>query len=80
MLKKVKLHHKKKAAEAKKSGVNKKQARVNIHEEWPVNEQQELNTNAARRAKAAEESEQKKTASVERVYCVFIFSLDFNSL
>ncbi|PWA83092.1 GTP-binding family protein [Artemisia annua] len=67
VLKKVKLHHKKKAAEAKKSGVNKKQPRVNIHEEWPVDEQQELNTNAARRAKAAEESEQNKTASVERV-------------
>ncbi|GKE99983.1 hypothetical protein Tco_0023334, partial [Tanacetum coccineum] len=45
VLKKVKLHHKKKAAEAKKYGINKKHPRINIHEEWPVvNEHQELNT------------------------------------
>ncbi|GJY92264.1 guanine nucleotide-binding protein-like NSN1 [Tanacetum coccineum] len=61
VLKKVKLHHKKKAAEAKKYGINKKHPRINIHEEWPVDEQPELNTNAALRAKQTE------TASVERV-------------
>nr|GEV04075.1 guanine nucleotide-binding protein-like NSN1 [Tanacetum cinerariifolium] len=70
VLKKVKLHHKKKAAEAKKSGINnKKHPKINIHEEWPVDEQPELNTNAARRAKEAQ------TATVERVYCIFIINL-----
>ncbi|KAI3829823.1 hypothetical protein L1987_03951 [Smallanthus sonchifolius] len=68
VIKKVKEHHKKKAKEAKKLGLNKK-ARVEkdpgIPNDWPFKEQ-ELKALEARRTKALEEIEQKKAARKER--------------
>ncbi|CAK7349360.1 unnamed protein product [Dovyalis caffra] len=68
VIKKVKDHHKKKAKEAKKSGLNKKskvEKDPGIPNEWPFKEQ-ELKALEARRARAIEELEQKKAARKER--------------
>ncbi|KAL8208409.1 hypothetical protein R6Q57_007821 [Mikania cordata] len=66
VLKKVKQHHKKKASEAKKLGMNKKpkvEKDQGPPNDWPLKEQ-ELK---ARRAKVHDDIEQKKTVSKERV-------------
>lgn len=69
MLKKVKQHHKKKANEAKKLGMNKKpkvdkdQGTVN---DFPLKEQ-DIKASEARRTKVLEKTEIKKTATKERV-------------
>ncbi|KAD3338406.1 hypothetical protein E3N88_33927 [Mikania micrantha] len=68
VIKKVKQHHKKKAKEAKKLGLNKKprvEKDPGIPNDWPFKEQ-ELKALEARRAKALEEIEQKKAARKER--------------
>ncbi|KMT05690.1 hypothetical protein BVRB_7g166980 [Beta vulgaris subsp. vulgaris] len=68
IIKKVKEHHKKKAKEAKKLGLNKKnkvEKDPGIPNEWPFKEQ-ELKALEARRARALEELEQKKAARKER--------------
>lgn len=65
----MKEHHKKKAKEAKKLGLNKKnkvEKDPGIPNEWPFKEQ-ELKALEARRARALEELEQKKAARKERV-------------
>lgn len=69
IIKKVKEHHKKKAKEAKKLGVNRKQKvekDPGIPNDWPFKEQ-ELKALEARRARALEDLEQKKAARKERV-------------
>lgn len=74
MLKKVKEHHRKKAKEAKKLGLNRRrkvEKDPGIPNDWPFKEQ-ELKALEARRARAIEELEQKKAARKERVK-------DFNS-
>ena len=81
VLKKVKLHHKKKAKEAKKLGMNKKPKveKNPDNDDRPLTEQ-ELKDVQARRAKALEarqakapvEIEQKKDASIERVFYIII--------
>ncbi|KAJ9176560.1 hypothetical protein P3X46_011862 [Hevea brasiliensis] len=68
VLRKVKQHHKKKAKEAKKLGLNKKrkvEKDPGIPNDWPFKEQ-ELKALEARRARALEELEQKKAARKER--------------
>ncbi|KAI7751787.1 hypothetical protein M8C21_012754 [Ambrosia artemisiifolia] len=68
VIKKVKEHHKKKAKEAKKLGLNKKpraEKDPGIPNDWPFKEQ-ELKALEARRTKALEELEQKKAARKER--------------
>ncbi|XVF72202.1 hypothetical protein PTKIN_Ptkin12aG0101300 [Pterospermum kingtungense] len=68
VLRKVKEHHKKKAKEAKKLGLKRKQKiekDPGIPNDWPFKEQ-ELKALEARRARALEELEQKKTARKER--------------
>ncbi|KAK6937662.1 GTP binding domain [Dillenia turbinata] len=68
VLRKVKEHHKKKAKEAKKLGVNRKrkvEKDPGIPNDWPFKEQ-ELKALEARRAKALEELEAKKAARKER--------------
>lgn len=63
VIRKVKEHHKKKAKEAKKSGSDKKrkvEKDPGIPNEWPFKEQ-ELKALEARRARAIEELEQKKS-------------------
>ncbi|KAF9688377.1 hypothetical protein SADUNF_Sadunf02G0191100 [Salix dunnii] len=68
VIRKVKEHHKKKAKEAKKSGLNKRskvEKDPGIPNEWPFKEQ-ELKALEARRARAIEELEQKKAARKER--------------
>ncbi|GAV70681.1 MMR_HSR1 domain-containing protein/GN3L_Grn1 domain-containing protein [Cephalotus follicularis] len=67
VIKKVKEHHKKKAKEAKKLGINKKRKDKDpgIPNDWPFKEQ-ELKALEARRARAIEELEQKKAARKER--------------
>ncbi|KAK9049608.1 hypothetical protein SSX86_031422 [Deinandra increscens subsp. villosa] len=69
VLKKVKLHHKKKANEAKKLGMNKK-PKVDKDQgppnDWPLKEQ-ELKALEDRRTKVVEEIEQNKAASKEKV-------------
>ncbi|XP_050206469.1 guanine nucleotide-binding protein-like NSN1 [Mercurialis annua] len=68
VLRKVKEHHKKKAKDAKKLGVNKKtkvEKDPGIPNDWPFKEQ-ELKALEARRARAIEELEQKKVARKER--------------
>lgn len=70
IIKKVKEHHKKKAKEAKKLGLNKKnkvEKDPGIPNEWPFKEQ-ELKALEARRARAIDELEQKKAARKERVF------------
>uniref|UniRef100_A0A5B7APS4 CP-type G domain-containing protein n=1 Tax=Davidia involucrata TaxID=16924 RepID=A0A5B7APS4_DAVIN len=65
---KVKEHHKKKAKEAKKRGLNRKpkvEKDPGIPNDWPFKEQ-ELKALEARRARALEELEQKKAARKER--------------
>ncbi|KAJ0783318.1 putative GTP-binding protein, orthogonal bundle domain superfamily [Helianthus annuus] len=68
VIKKVKDHHKKKAKEAKKLGLNKKpraEKDPGIPNDWPFKEQ-ELKALEARRAKALEAIEQKKAEKKER--------------
>ncbi|KAF5206022.1 Guanine nucleotide-binding protein-like nsn1 [Thalictrum thalictroides] len=68
IIKKVKEHHKKKAKEAKKLGINKRskvEKDPGIPNDWPFKEQ-ELKNLEARRARAIEELEQKKAARKER--------------
>lgn len=80
ILKKVKEHHKKKAKEAKKLGINRKpktEKDPGIPNDWPFKEQ-ELKALEARRAKAQEELEQKKAARKERV-CIFTCLSDFSA-
>ncbi|OAY76975.1 Guanine nucleotide-binding protein-like NSN1, partial [Ananas comosus] len=69
VLRKVKEHHKKKAKEAKKLGLNKRkkvEKDPGIPNDWPFKEQ-ELKALEARRERALEELEQKKAAHKERV-------------
>ncbi|PON60786.1 Guanine nucleotide-binding protein [Trema orientale] len=68
VIRKVKEHHKKKAKEAKKLGLNRKrkvEKDPGIPNDWPFKEQ-ELKALEARRARALEEMEQKKAARKER--------------
>ncbi|KAM7521799.1 hypothetical protein LguiA_011701 [Lonicera macranthoides] len=69
VIRKVKDHHKKKAKQAKKLGLNIHKSKVEkdpgIPNDWPFKEQ-ELKALEARRAKAVEELEQKKAARKER--------------
>lgn len=70
VLRKVKEHHKKKAKDAKKLGLNRKprvEKDPGIPNDWPFKEQ-ELKALEVRRARAVEEIEQKKIARKERVY------------
>lgn len=70
IIKKVKEHHKKKAKEAKKLGLDrkpKKEKDPGIPNDWPFKEQ-ELRALEDRRARALEELEQKKAARKERVW------------
>ncbi|OAY70720.1 Guanine nucleotide-binding protein-like NSN1, partial [Ananas comosus] len=69
VIRKVKEHHKKKAKEAKKLGLNKRkkvEKDPGIPNDWPFKEQ-ELKALEARRERALEELEQKKAARKERV-------------
>ncbi|XVE78066.1 hypothetical protein DITRI_Ditri13aG0114300 [Diplodiscus trichospermus] len=75
VIRKVKEHHKKKAKEAKKLGLNRKrkvEKDPGIPNDWPFKEQ-ELKALEARRARALEELEQKKAARKERVLLQFPF-------
>ncbi|GFZ13454.1 GTP-binding family protein [Actinidia rufa] len=68
VIRKVKEHHKKKAKEAKKLGMNRKpkaEKDPGIPNDWPFKEQ-ELKALEARRARALEELEQKKADRKER--------------
>lgn len=68
VIRKVKEHHKKKAKDAKKKGLNKRpkvEKDPGIPNDWPFKEQ-ELKALEARRALALEELEQKKAARKER--------------
>ncbi|KAJ0244367.1 Guanine nucleotide-binding protein-like NSN1 [Hirschfeldia incana] len=68
VIRKVKEHHKKKAKEAKKLGLNRKpraEKDPGIPNDWPFKEQ-ELKALEARRARALEEIEQKKIDRKER--------------
>ncbi|KAI0523303.1 hypothetical protein KFK09_005698 [Dendrobium nobile] len=68
VLRKVKEHHKKKAKEAKKLGLNRKrkvEKDPGIPNDWPFKEQ-ELKALEERRARALDELEQKKAARKER--------------
>uniref|UniRef100_A0A1J3DCJ0 Guanine nucleotide-binding protein-like NSN1 n=1 Tax=Noccaea caerulescens TaxID=107243 RepID=A0A1J3DCJ0_NOCCA len=68
VLRKVKEHHKKKAKDAKKLGLNRKprvEKDPGIPNDWPFKEQ-ELKALEARRARALEEIEQKNVARKER--------------
>ncbi|KAG8370876.1 hypothetical protein BUALT_Bualt13G0028900 [Buddleja alternifolia] len=69
ILKKVKEHHKKKAKEARKLGLNNMKTKVEkdpgIPNDWPLKEE-ELNALEARRERAIKELEEKKAASKER--------------
>ncbi|KAL6499571.1 Guanine nucleotide-binding protein-like nsn1 [Orobanche gracilis] len=68
IIRKVKDHHKKKAKEAKKLGLNKKQKvekDPGIPNDWPFKEQ-ELKALEARRQRVIQELEEKKTARKER--------------
>ncbi|KAJ6820717.1 guanine nucleotide-binding protein-like NSN1 [Iris pallida] len=70
IIRKVKEHHKKKAKEAKKLGVNQKrkvEKDPGIPNDWPFKEQ-ELKALEARRARAVEELEQNKAARKERAH------------
>ena len=77
VLRKVKEHHKKKAKEAKKLGLNRKpraEKDPGIPNDWPFKEQK-LKALEARRARALEEIELKKVARKERVinhYSIFV--------
>ncbi|KAH7864386.1 hypothetical protein Vadar_029009 [Vaccinium darrowii] len=68
VIRKVKEHHKKKAKEAKKLGLNRKtkvEKDPGIPNDWPFKEQ-ELKALEARRARVIEDLEQKKAARKER--------------
>ena len=70
----MKEHHRKKAKEAKKLGLNRKnkpEKDPGIPNDWPFKEQ-ELKALEARRARAIDELELKKTERKERVY-IFSF-------
>ena len=72
----MKEHHKKKAKEAKKLGLNRKnkpEKDPGIPNDWPFKEQ-ELKALEARRARAIDELELKKTERKERVY-IYIYIL-----
>lgn len=74
VLRKVKEHHKKKAKDAKKLGLNRKprvEKDPGIPNDWPFKEQ-ELKALEVRRARAVEEIEQKKIARKERVSSSFL--------
>lgn len=69
IIRKVKEHHRKKAKEVKKLGLNRKQKvekDPGIPNDWPFKEE-ELKALEARRARKLEELEQKKAARKERV-------------
>lgn len=69
IIRKVKEHHKKKAKEAKKLGLNRKSKNEKdpgIPNDWPFKEQ-ELKALEARRARVIEELEQRKADRKERV-------------
>ena len=69
VIRKVKEHQRKKAKEAKKLNLNRKQKvekDPGIPNDWPFKEQ-ELKALEARRARALEELEQKKAERKERV-------------
>lgn len=73
----MKEHHKKKAKEAKKLGLNRKpkvEKDPGIPNDWPFKEQ-ELKALEARRARALEELEQKKAARKERVLFLLLLSI-----
>lgn len=75
VIRKVKEHHKKKAKDAKKKGINRKpktEKDPGIPNDWPFKEQ-ELKALEARRARAIEDLEQKKAARKERVQ-FFLFN------
>jgi nuclear GTP-binding protein len=75
VLKKVKEHHRKKAKEAKKLGLNQRkkvEKDPGIPNDWPFKDQ-EIKALEARRAKAIEELEQKKAARKERVKFFSLF-------
>lgn len=77
VIRKVKEHHKKKAKEAKKLGLNrttKVEKDPGIPNDWPFKEQ-ELKALEARRARVIEDLEQKKAARKERVWFGFSFDL-----
>lgn len=68
IIKKVKEHHKKKAKEAKKLGINRKpkvEKDIGIPNDWPFKEQ-ELKALEQRRARAISDLEQKKEARKEK--------------
>ena len=77
VIRKVKEHHKKKAKEPKKLGLNRKpraEKDPGIPNDWPFKEQK-LKALEARRARALEEIELKKVARKERVinhYSIFV--------
>lgn len=71
MLKKVKLHHKKKAKEAKKLGMNKKpkvDKEPEIPNDAPFTEEEIKALEARRAAKALDQK--KPPVNTERVYCM----------
>lgn len=79
VLKKVKLHHKKKAKEAKKLGFKSSKPTTKadkkdpgVPNDWPLKEQ-ERKSLEARRARAVEELEQKKAARIVRVLFHFTY-------
>ena len=77
VIRKVKEHHKKKAKEAKKLGLNRKpraEKDPGIPNDWPFKEQ-ELKALEARRARALEEIELKKVARKERVIVINHYSI-----
>ncbi|KAH7691073.1 nuclear GTP-binding protein [Dioscorea alata] len=82
VIRKVKEHHRKKAKEAKKLGLNGKrkvEKDPGIPNDWPFKEQ-ELKALEARRARALEELEQKKAARKERAQKRKLGLLDNNDL
>ncbi|KAM0949332.1 putative GTP-binding protein, orthogonal bundle domain superfamily [Dioscorea sansibarensis] len=82
VIRKVKEHHRKKAKEAKKLGLNRKrkvEKDPGIPNDWPFKEQ-ELKALEARRARALEELEQKKAARKERAQKRKLGLLDNNDL
>lgn len=73
IIRKVKEHHRKKAKEAKKLGLNRKtkvEKDPGIPNDWPFKEQ-ELKALEARRSRVIEELEQKKALRKERVWFIF---------
>lgn len=80
MIKKVKEHHRKKAKEAKKLGINgrkKVEKDPGIPNDWPFKDQ-EIKALEVRRSRALEELEQKKAARKERVNIQILLFLLLN--